>query len=599
MNESRIIRSGRKPATAARPGEEETAACDRGSAVTAVPAAILEALDDQIAIVGTAGSGKTNAAKGFVERLLASGARIAIVDPLGVWWGLRASADGAAPGYPVVVFGGRHADVPITAEMAAALGRLIAGQALACVVDLSDLGSSAARRRFMAAFAEALYETNEEPLHLVLDEADLWAPQRPIKGWEGLLGHIEEIVRRGRVRGFIPWLITQRPAVVHKDVLSQADILIAMKLTASQDRDAIGAWIEGQADRQEGKRILGELPRLKQGEGYLWAPGHGILHRVRFPAIRTFDSSRTPKRGERLAVPRTLADVDLTAIVAALSAAEIGATDKAPDGPTQRTLAQDEAARRARLEQELTAAKARIVTLEEENRALASRLAEIAALASGSKEALPISETRPPHSPRVGANAKPSDGPHIEGRGGLHPAALSDAGCSRIYEEKISSASRNRPELARLLDHLRDGDLVVVYRLDRLARSTRDLLDIAELIKEAEAGLRSLSEPWADTTSPAGRMVLTVFAGIAEFERALIHQRTGAGRTAARARGVQFGRPPKLTAEHVAVARRLIDEGTAVREAARILNVHAATLYRALGTVSASEVPGRLRRARG
>jgi DNA helicase HerA-like ATPase len=112
----------------------------------------------------------------------------------------------------------------------------------------------------MAAFSEALYEANEEPLHLVLDEADLWAPQRPIKGWEGLLGHIEEIVRRGRVRGFIPWLITQRPAVVHKDVLSQADILIAMKLTASQDRDAIGAWIEGQGDRQEGKRILGEMP---------------------------------------------------------------------------------------------------------------------------------------------------------------------------------------------------------------------------------------------------------------------------------------------------------------------------------------------------
>ena len=90
----------------------------------------------------------------------------------------------------------------------------------------------------MAAFAKALYEANEEPLHLVLDEADLWAPQRPLPDQTGLLGHIEEIVRRGRVRGFIPWLITQRPAVVHKDVLSQADILIAMKLTASQDRDA-------------------------------------------------------------------------------------------------------------------------------------------------------------------------------------------------------------------------------------------------------------------------------------------------------------------------------------------------------------------------
>lgn len=130
----------------------------------------------------------------------------------------------------------------------------------------------------------------------------------------------------------------------------------------------------------------------------------------------------------------------------------------------------------------------------------------------------------------------------------LQRAVLGAAGCDRIYEEKLSGASRNRPELARLLDHLRRGDVVVVHRLDRLAHSTRDLLDIAELIKEAEAGLRSLCEPWADTTSPAGRMVLTVFAGVAEFERALLHQRTGAGRTAARARGVRFGRPPKLTA---------------------------------------------------
>jgi uncharacterized protein len=344
-----------------------------------------DALDDRIAIVGTAGSGKTYAAKGFVERLLESGARVAIVDPLGVWWGLRASADGITPGYPVVVFGGRHADVPITSDMGAALGRIIAREALVCVVDLSDLGSSAARRRFMAAFAEALYETNEEPLHLILDEADLWTPQRPIKGWESLLGHIEEIVRRGRVRGFIPWLITQRPAVVHKDVLSQADILIAMKLTASQDRDAIGAWIEGQADRQEGKRILGDLPRLQRGEGYVWAPGHALLKRVAFPPIRTFDSSRTPKRGERLVIPRTLADVDLTAIVAALAAA--GAEDP-------RTLV-GELSRHAQLEQELAAARACIAVLEEDNRELKSRLIEISALAASAVQAPAIDPVVP------------------------------------------------------------------------------------------------------------------------------------------------------------------------------------------------------------
>jgi DNA invertase Pin-like site-specific DNA recombinase len=160
-------------------------------------------------------------------------------------------------------------------------------------------------------------------------------------------------------------------------------------------------------------------------------------------------------------------------------------------------------------------------------------------------------------------------------------AALQAAGCRRIYEEKVSGAKRDRPQLARLIDQLRADDVVTVTRLDRLARSTRDLLDIAERLEGAGAGLRSLAEPWADTTSPAGRMVLTVFAGIAEFERALIAERTGTGRVAARARGVRFGRPPKLTADQIVLARRLVDEGRSPREVARILNVHASTLYRA------------------
>src|SRR5512138_3727164 len=164
----------------------------------------------------------------------------------------------------------------------------------------------------------------------------------------------------------------------------------------------------------------------------------------------------------------------------------------------------------------------------------------------------------------------------------LQRAALKDAGCQRIYEEKISGAKRARPELNRLLDHLRVGDVVVVSRLDRLARSTRDLLEIAEQLKAAEAGLRSLHEPWADTTSPGGRMVLTVFAGIAKFERELIHERTRTGRVAAQARGVRFGRPPKLTGDQIKLAQQLIDEGRSVPEVSKILKVHRATLYRAL-----------------
>lgn len=160
--------------------------------------------------------------------------------------------------------------------------------------------------------------------------------------------------------------------------------------------------------------------------------------------------------------------------------------------------------------------------------------------------------------------------------------ALKAIGCKRIFEEKVSGAKRDRPQLTALVNQLRDGDVVTVTRLDRLARSTRDLLDIAEQLEAAKAGLRSLAEPWADTTSPAGRMVLTIFAGIAEFERSLIHERTSSGRSAAKAKGVRFGRPPALSNEQITLARQLIEEGQTPRAVAKVLKVHPATLYRAL-----------------
>ena len=176
----------------------------------------------------------------------------------------------------------------------------------------------------------------------------------------------------------------------------------------------------------------------------------------------------------------------------------------------------------------------------------------------------------------------------------LQRAALKGAGCRQIFEEKVSGATRDRPQLTRLLDHIREQDVLVVVRLDRLARSTRDLLEIAELLRSASAGLRSLGEPWADTTSAAGRMVLTVFAGMAEFEKALIHQRTSSGRDAAMKRGVRFGRPVKLTVEQIALGQRLIEEGRSARDVAKMFKVHVATFYRALGKPApAAEITSR------
>ncbi|MBB5051097.1 hypothetical protein HNQ36_001051 [Afipia massiliensis] len=225
-----------------------------------------------------------------------------IIDPLGAWWGLRLLADGKTDSkFNVVIFGGDHADLPLNEQAGALLGETAATMAESCIIDLSKLPSRAAERRFMVAFLETIYrKAGGELFHLIVDEADLFAPQNPQKGDEALLGHMDNIVRRGRLRGFIPWLITQRPAVLNKNVLSQVDGLLAFKLTSSQDRDALDAWIEGQADKAQGKAIKDSLPTFPIGEGVVWLPSHGILQRSQFPKKVTFDSSRKPKRGEKL-----------------------------------------------------------------------------------------------------------------------------------------------------------------------------------------------------------------------------------------------------------------------------------------------------------
>jgi DNA invertase Pin-like site-specific DNA recombinase len=135
--------------------------------------------------------------------------------------------------------------------------------------------------------------------------------------------------------------------------------------------------------------------------------------------------------------------------------------------------------------------------------------------------------------------------------------ALKTAQCDRLFQEKVSSRKTERPELARLLDQIRQGDTLIVTRLDRLARSTRQLLEILDRIKDSGAGIVSLGEPWADTTSHTGKLIMTVFAGIAEFERELTRERCAEGTRAARKNGTRFGRPPSLTTQQRKMALRL------------------------------------------
>ena len=159
-------------------------------------------------------------------------------------------------------------------------------------------------------------------------------------------------------------------------------------------------------------------------------------------------------------------------------------------------------------------------------------------------------------------------------------AELLAAGCAKVFKEKVSGAKTDRAELAKVIRRLEPGDVLVVTRLDRLARSTRDLLNVLATVSEREAGFRSLKDTWADTTTPHGRLMLTVLGGQAEFERELIRARTGDGRARAKARGVRFGRPAALAPNQRAEVLQRLASGEAQAEVARTFNVSQATISR-------------------
>jgi DNA invertase Pin-like site-specific DNA recombinase len=163
-------------------------------------------------------------------------------------------------------------------------------------------------------------------------------------------------------------------------------------------------------------------------------------------------------------------------------------------------------------------------------------------------------------------------------------AALHAAGCAKVYGEKQSGAKTDRPELAKLLRRLEPGDVLMVTRLDRLARSTRDLLNILHTLGERSIGFKSLADAWADTTTPHGRLLVTMLAGIAEFERELIKARTGEGRKRAQARGVRFGRPPATAHQRQEALKRLA-AGETQTDIARSYNVSHVTIGRLQGAM--------------
>lgn len=281
----------------------------------------LDMATEATAILARRGRGKTYTASVVAEELAAAGQPFVVLDPTGAWWGLRSSADGKKPGLDVTILGGEHGDVPLEPTAGKLIASFVVDNPGAYVLDLSGFESNAAQDRFVTAFAERLYRAkanDRSPLTLIVDEADSFAPQRPMPGQQTMLGAFEAIVRRGRIRGLGCILITQRPAVLNKNVLTQAGLLIVLGITAKLDRDAIDDWVRGHATEEERKAVMGSLAGFGVGEAWVWWPTEDVLKRVQVRKRRTFDSSATPKAGERVG-PVTFAPVDLDELKEAIA----------------------------------------------------------------------------------------------------------------------------------------------------------------------------------------------------------------------------------------------------------------------------------------
>lgn len=316
--------------------------------------------------IGAKGAGKSYLAGVIVEGLFDAGAPFAVFDPIGNWHALTRAADGKGPGLGVVVIGGEQADVPLDEHAAEALGTYLLTEGVSAVIDVSEL-SKGKRKSYVAAIAEAMYiaaRRVKQPYMVVLEEAQLFAPQVCPPGEQRMLGAITDIVRLGRNHGLGAMLLTQRPQSVSKEVLNQIECLFVGQLRGPQERKAIAGWVSEQ--NAEGARAgLDELPKLSPGEFFAWSPSWlRTFRKIRVAKKRTFDGSSTPVLGQRMkALPKN-DRAELASIIKAL----VTLAEPASDKPAH-VLTED-------VGLELANWQRKAEDLERENLALANRVAQ-------------------------------------------------------------------------------------------------------------------------------------------------------------------------------------------------------------------------------
>jgi len=301
----------------------------RGSLVVAKKLKLpVDTLTQTIALLAIRGAGKTYTAKVFVEEFLKKRLQTVIIDAVGVWWGLRLNPqkrrhpDGSP--FAIPIFGGLYADIPLEPTAGPLLADIVARRRISCILDISEWHKRD-QIRFVAEFSAELYRLKNRhntPMMLVYEESDIFAPQTMRGGRGGgrqnenfqsrCLEAVEDIVRRGRSRGLGVMLISQRHAVINKDVLYMTETLIVMR-TAPGDHDAIEGWVKKHGVKEDVERVMRSLASLPNGTGWVWSPMWlKILAKVKFRKIETYDSSKTPKVGMKRKKIGKLTSVDVT-----------------------------------------------------------------------------------------------------------------------------------------------------------------------------------------------------------------------------------------------------------------------------------------------
>lgn len=280
-----------------------------------------DAVTQKQAFLGMSGSGKTYGAGVFVEGLLTMGAQVVVLDVVGNWYGLRIAAKGAGDGFKIPVFGGDHGDIPLEPGGGSVIADAVVDYGISCVLDL-HLFRKNQRKQFMTDFAEQLFhrkKSSKSPLHVVLEECQMYIPQKTFKGEERMLGAMEDLCKLGRNYGIGYSLISQRPQAVNKDVLNQTGTVYAFRMTGPQERKVMEGWLSEQTGSIAGDMIE-SLPFLENGECWAWSPQWlKVFKRVRIAKKQTFDASATPIFGAKAEKAKSLAPVDLEQLKTAMA----------------------------------------------------------------------------------------------------------------------------------------------------------------------------------------------------------------------------------------------------------------------------------------